>query len=326
MPWFVWVFITFSVFLLISAILSIFLANYSPISRLHKYITEVQFKSEELKSHKNFYRNSLKSVSKVIGGIAFFSSYKKSLQDKLARANILLKAEEFITVSLALSFVFFLSGTIIKGNSFGEIIFYGGLGFVCGWVLPIILLNSAMKKRLKELNDQLVDTIVLISNSLKAGFSFFQTIDTVVKEMRGPIAQEFAIMQREIGIGISTEKALENLVTRVSSDDLELIITAVLIQRQVGGNLSEVLDNISTTIRERIKLKGEIKTVTAQGKMSGIVISILPFILGFVLFLINPSNIMLLFTNIIGIGILIFSVIMEIIGIFIISRIIKIEI
>lgn len=144
--------------------------------------------------------------------------------------------------------------------------------------------------------------------------------------MTGPMAEEFAQLQKEVNFGTTTEKALENLVTRVTSDDLELVVTAVLIQRQVGGNLSEVLDNISTTIRERIRIKGEVKTVTAQGRMSGMIIAALPPALGFILFLINKSHVMVLFTDPIGLIILGFSVFMEIIGIYFISRIVSIEV
>lgn len=326
MPWFIWILVVVSCFLLVFSILSMFFDSKNPISRLNKYITEVQFKSEEIKSEKKLYKNGFKTVSKMVGGISVFSSYKKNLQVQLSRANILLKAEEFITASLVLSITFLISAIIIKGDSLVNVVFFGALGLAFGWLFPIILLKNAIKKRLKELNDQLIDTIVLISNSLKAGYSFFQAVDSVSKDMRGPIAQEFAILQKEINLGIPMEKALENLVTRVASDDLELIVTAVLIQRQVGGNLSEVLDNISNTIRERIKIKGEIKTVTAQGKMSGIVISLLPVILGVILFFINPSNLMLLFTTSLGLIILFGSVVMELIGIFIISKIVKIEV
>ena len=183
-----------------------------------------------------------------------------------------------------------------------------------------------IKKRIKGLNEQLGDAIVMISNSLKTGYSFFQAIDMVAGEMTGPISEEFSILQKEINLGLSTDKALENLSARVSSDDLELVITAVLIQRQVGGNLAEVLDNISATIRDRVRIKGEIKTVTAQGRMSGWVISLLPAGLCLLIYVINPQYMAVLFTRPLGIMMLVISVFMELLGIFFISRIVKIEI
>ncbi len=182
------------------------------------------------------------------------------------------------------------------------------------------------KKRIKLLNNQLGDAIMLLSSSLKAGYSFFQAVDTVTKEMSGPISEEFVIMQKEVNLGVSTEKALENLVQRVGSDDLEMVITAVLIQRQVGGNLSEVLDNISTTIRDRIKIKGEVRTITAQGRVSGLVLSLLPIVLGVLVYMINPSHMQVLFTNPFGIILLVYSGIMELIGIFIIRKIVRVEV
>jgi tight adherence protein B len=148
----------------------------------------------------------------------------------------------------------------------------------------------------------------------------------VAEEMTGPIAEEFGILKKEVNLGLNTEKALENMTGRVSSEDLELVVTAVMIQRQVGGNLSEVLDNITATIRDRVKIKGELKTITAQGKISGLVISLLPLILCGLIFLISPKMMSLLFTTAMGqimIGVALF---METIGIILIRKVVKIEI
>ena len=212
---------------------------------------------------------------------------------------------------------------MLKGAS------YWFLALIIGcaaWYAPMLILKSKVKKRIKLLNEQLGDAIGLVSNSLKAGYSFFQAVDMVAKEMTGPIAEEFQVLQKEINLGLPTEKALENLAARIPSDDLGLLVTAVLIQRQTGGNLAEVLDNISTTIRDRVRIKGEIRTVTAQGRISGWVISLLPVGLCFLIYLINPQHISVLFTRTLGILLLAVSALMELTGIFIIRRIIKIEI
>jgi len=198
-------------------------------------------------------------------------------------------------------------------------------GFI-GMFIPKYILGVKIKKRVKYLNDQLSDAITLISNSLKAGYSFFQSVDIVTKEMTGPISEEFLLLQKEINLGLPTKEALENLIGRVGSDDLELVVTAVIIQRQTGGNLSEVLDNISSTIRDRVKIKAEVRTITAQGRMSGLIISILPIVLGFIIYLINPEHISILFKSPLGLGILGFSVIMELIGIYAINKIVKVEV
>jgi len=190
---------------------------------------------------------------------------------------------------------------------------------------PIIILKGKIRQRIKEISNQLGDTIILIANSLRAGYSFLQAIETVAEEMPDPIRKEFRILLKEMNLGISTEQALLNLVNRVPSRDLDLVVTAVLIQRQIGGNLSEILDNISTTIRQRVKLKGEIKTLTAQGRMSGWIIALLPVALGMILYAMNKEYIQLLFTNSLGQMMLLLAVVMELIGVIIIRGIVNIE-
>ncbi|KNY25098.1 type II secretion system F family protein [Pseudobacteroides cellulosolvens] len=310
-----------TVFLLTYVIIRFIKSKQKAVSRIKQYINTDQIHEDKRKAPNREYKVGLGIISRGIGHARFLDNYKKETQRKLIRAHLLLKAEEFMTISLILMVVFgFL--TFLASNSILLSIFVS----ILGWLFPSIFLKARIKKRLKTLNEQLSDAIVLMSNSLKAGYSFFQSVDIISKEMTGPIAEEFAFMQKEVNLGLTTEKALENLVARIKSDDLELVVTAVLIQRQVGGNLSEVLDNISTTIRERVKIKGEVKTVTAQGRASGFIISILPLVLGLILFVINREYMILLFTNPLGIAILGFSVLMELIGIYFISRIVKIEI
>jgi tight adherence protein B len=137
---------------------------------------------------------------------------------------------------------------------------------------------------------------------------------------------EFKQLLKEVNLGVNTESALENLTGRVQSEDMKLVILAVLIQRQIGGNLSEILDNISDTIRSRIKVKGEISVLTAQGRISGVIISLLPVALGFAIFLMNPAYITVLFTEPLGMMMTGASVVMQLIGIFFIRKIIRIEV
>lgn len=312
-----------SVMLLVYPIVRMVLAGKNSISRLGKYISYEEMREERKKDIKKEQKNSLNFLTKGIGNVKLLDGYKKKVQAQLTRAHLPLRAEEFVMLSIIL-FVFSAIATVmLKGAA------YWFLALIIGcaaWFLPLLVLKGKVKKRIKLLNDQLGDAIVLISNSLKAGYSFFQSIDMVAREMTGPIAEEFQVLQKEINLGLTTEKALENLAARVSSDDLELLVTAVLIQRQTGGNLAEVLDNISTTIRERVRIKGEIRTVTAQGRISGWVISLLPVGLGFLIYLVNPAHISLLFTRSLGILILVGSGIMELIGILFIRKIVKIEI
>lgn len=310
-----------SALLIFQPILKVTMGKQKVITRLNKYTDIETVKEEKRKRKTKEFRSGINIIAKGIKGLKFLDGYKKSVQLQLNRAHLLLKAEEYITFGLI---IFFVSGLL--AFSLTKYIPTAVLIGVIGWFIPKIILRSKIKNRIKNLNDQLGDAIVLISNSLKAGYSFFQAIDIVGKEMTGPIAEEFLLLQKEINLGLPVERAFENLVKRVSSDDLELVITAVLIQRQIGGNLAEVLDNISSTIRDRVKIKGEVRTITAQGRMSGLIISLLPLILGLLIYLINPEHISVLFTSQIGIAIIIFSVFMELIGIYFISRIVKIEV
>lgn len=314
-------FITFITFLVIFyTVIIISASKQKSIIRLKKYIESSNLNNRHKKTEFKF-KNLLNVFARTIREVKFLDGYRDRVQEEMIKAHLPLKGEEFISVriflTIALMFISYASGKHI-----GLIITMG----ITGWLIPKIYVSIRIKKRLKQFNDSLGDAIVLISNSLKAGYSFFQSIDTVAKEMTGPIAQEFGLVQKEINLGYTTEEALDNLLKRIKSDDLELVITAVLIQRQVGGNLAEVLDNISSTIRERVRIKGEIRTITAQGKISGIIISILPPALGVVLYVINPEHIKVLFTDPIGLVMIGLSVGMELMGIYFIKRIVKIEV
>ncbi|TYQ12973.1 UNVERIFIED_CONTAM: tight adherence protein B [Acetivibrio alkalicellulosi] len=308
-------------------ILKALLGKQNAISRLKKYTAFDEIKEDKKKNRhrEKEYKAGLGIIAKGVKDAKFLNNYKRKTQFELQRAHVLLKPEEYITISIILAGVIGLfSFALFSISSYA--LFFAILGAIIGWIIPSIFLKIKIKKRVKQINDQLSDAIVLISNSLKAGYSFFQSVDIVAKEMTGPMSEEFTLLQKEVNFGTTTEKALENLVNRVSSDDLELVVTAVLIQRQIGGNLAEVLDNISSTIRERIRIKGEIKTVTAQGRMSGLIIALLPPGLTLILFLINKEHISRLFIDPLGWGIVGFSIFMELMGIYFIKKIVNIEV
>ncbi len=294
--------------------------NY--ISRLDVYTNQVEAgKEEKIKRQPENYRQGLGLLARSIEKTGFFANYKNSIRIKLTNANILMKAEEYLSICLILFVVSGLLGALLFKNFFMILIMA-----VIGWITPLFILNRNISKRIKKINNQLGDTIAVLSNSLKAGHSFFQAVDSVSRELIGPVADEFAKLQKEISLGVNTEIALENMVNRVGSDDLELMVTAVLIQRQVGGNLAEVLDNISETIRQRIRTKGEIKTLTAQGRMSGWIISLLPFFLAIAISIISPQQMKTLVTSPIGIIMILIAFIMEFMGIVFVRKIINIEV
>ncbi len=218
------------------------------------------------------------------------SSFGDKLGKELAQADLKLKPGEFVALMVICCFVVALLGWFIGGKS----LLLGLIGAVVGLLLPRLYVNSQKKKRLIKFNDQLGDMLGLMVNGLRAGYSVMQAMESVSKELPSPISDEFRRVVQEIQLGVATEKALENLLRRIPSDDLDLVITAMNVQREVGGNLAEILDTISHTIRERIRLKGEIRVLTSQMDVSATLLSVLPVGVILVLYLINRDYIMLL--------------------------------
>ena len=183
-----------------------------------------------------------------------------------------------------------------------------------------------IRKRKNSFTEQLGDCLVTVANALRAGYSFQQAMEVIANEMESPISQEFAKLTTDIKMGVPLESALNQMEKRVDSSDFTLVATAVLIQREVGGNLAQILDTISDTIMERIRMKREINALTAQGRFSAVILVIQPFAMGLFMFTVNPDQIMLLFQEPAGqiaVGV---SIIMDIIGYLIIQRIVNIEI
>lgn len=162
--------------------------------------------------------------------------------------------------------------------------------FAVGWVaFASLYVQFKAKRRMKQFTDQLGDAIAMMSNAIKSGFTFQQAMDIVAKEIKGPISEEFVRALNEIQLGVTLEEALEGICRRVKDDDFEMVAMSVVIQRQVGGNLSQILDTVGETIRDRIKLRGEIKSLTAEGVISGWTIALLPVIVGLFCNAVNPD-------------------------------------
>jgi len=210
----------------------------------------------------------------------------------LARADLKMKPAEFLIAWAATPFAFvaaaFIVSLILPG--FRNIVALVAF-FLLGIYAPRFSLKYRQRRRLRQFGEQLPDTITLLANSLRAGSSFLQGIELVTREARPPISEEFERVVREMQLGMALQPALNNLVRRVASEDLELMVTAIQIQSTVGGNLATVLDAIAFTIRERIRIIGEINTLTAMQRYSGYVITLLPVGLAGLLFLISPSYI-----------------------------------
>lgn len=265
-------------------------------------------------------KGSFKGMLGKAGGFFAKRGLTKGLESQLIKADLPLRGEEFLILWLLAALG---PGTFVLLAA-GNIILAVLLCFL-GVIFPPLLLDAAWKKRLKVFDRQLAESLPVISNALRAGFSFQQCLDMVSREMTDPLAKELLRTYREINLGTTTEQALVNLVGRVASADLELLVTAVLIQRQVGGNLAEIIDNISKTIRERIRLQGEIRTLTAQGRITGLVIGLLPVGLALLLLVLNPGYLEPLLKSRIGLCLLAAGAGSELVGALIIKRIINIE-
>ncbi|MDP4126635.1 MAG: type II secretion system F family protein [Bacillota bacterium] len=265
-------------------------------------------------------KRNLKDLLTLLGRFAP-RRWSEGLDLKLIRGDIPLKGGEFLVLQGFLTFLFFVIGSMLTKK-----IYAGFLFSIIGGVLPKLWLNSAQKKKRRKFNNQLADALLILSNSLRAGFSLLQAMEMVSQEMPNPISGEFLFTLREMTYGTSTETALTHLSERVGSDVLDLLVTAMLIQRQAGGNLAEILQNIHITIQDRLHIQQEIKTLTAQGRMSGYIIAVLPFGIAAVLSVLNPKYLSVLFRNPIGWAMIAGGLISQFIGFLIIRRIITIEI
>ena len=213
-----------------------------------------------------------------------------NLAREIARADLKLKVSEYLAIwagaIVGIPILFVLLSVALPALRSPVALLVGAL---VGFFLPRLWLGRRKGGRLNQFNKQLPDTITLIANALRAGSSFLQAIELVVRESRPPVSTEFGRVIREVNLGLPFEQALENMVRRVKSDDLELMATAISIQHTVGGNLAEILDSIAYTIRERVRIKGEIRTLTAQQRLSGYVVGFLPIALAGFIFLAAPK-------------------------------------
>ena len=265
----------------------------------------------------------------VIAGIAMFNKgwqgyeqkYIKGAERRLDDLYLTIPTSHLIYLSV-LSFVLLammagtITGSFVLGLAFG----------LPGLLVPEFLVRQLRKRRCERFGMQLVDALMTMSNALRTGFSLPQAFQLVQREMDDPISQEFRLLNTETRLGVPMEEALQHMVERMPSEDLDLFVTAVNISREVGGNLSEVFDNIGSTIRERQRLAGKIRSLTAMGKMQAGIICSLPVLMAVVLNFTNPEMMQPLFYT--PLGWLLFGVIviLEVFGILVIRKIVNIDI
>lgn len=265
-------------------------------------------------------------IDKAIGERGF----TRGIKARIAKSDVKLRVSEYI----ALRLLFAGAAGFLSYLIFDNILVVGIVGAIVGSFIPTIYLNYSARRRLRAFEDQLSQTLNLWVNALRSGYSVLQSMEAIATELPPPVSVEFERVVQEVRLGLSVPQALNNMERRVPSEDLDLVITAVNIQREVGGNLAEILDTISFTIRERVRIKGEIRTLTAQGRLSGWIISLLPMALAFILLALNAQYMSQLWIRedpmvgpipcgwiVIAVGL-----IMMAIGIYVIQRIVDIEV
>jgi len=237
------------------------------------------------------------------------------------KADLKLRYSEYVGMYFLVTIVPGIIGYLITKTPIGFLMLAGP-----GLVVPRFYVKFRQFQRIKKIDNQLVDALILISNSLKSGYSFLQGMELVAEEAPHPISSEFKRMLRETNLGYPMEQALDGLAERVPSEDLDLVVTVIKIQRQIGGNLAEILDKIVHTIRERIRIKGEINTLTAQGKLQGIILTLLPVAMAIGIYMMNPEFMMPLFTTLLGKAMLGAAFVLQMIGGFMIKKIVEIRV
>lgn len=280
-----WVIIIGGIVLIVLLIVGVVVSSNSERAlveeRLSQYLEDEDQKAVDQEAQKYVITNWVtKRVEKT--------SFGDRIARELARADIKFKVAEYL-ILIAVSILLFALVAWFLGNRHPVSALIGaGIGAMA----PRTYVNSQKKKRLQKFNDQLPDMLNLMVNGLRAGYSTMQAMEAISKELPPPINDEFRRVVQEMQIGIPMETALENLLRRIPSEDLDFVVTAINVQREVGGNLSEILDNISFTIRERIRIKGEVRVLTAQVRTSGTVLSLIPFGLALILWFLNPDYLM----------------------------------
>lgn len=259
--------------------------------------------------------NARLEKSKMGGGVA----------RELARADIKLRTAEYFIVVIIIGLLMSAFIWYIGGQN----IIVAVIGFIVGIMLPRVYVKRQQSKRLQNFNNQLADMLNLMVNGLRAGYSTMQAMEAVSREMPPPISDEFRRVVQEMQLGISMEIALDNLLRRIPSDDLDLVVAAINVQREVGGNLAEVLDTISYTIRERVRIKGEVRVLTSQVVYSGRFLAMMPLIISAALWFLNRPYMMEFFnpeTRLVGLIALGIGGFMIMMGYFVMTRIAAIDV
>ena len=253
------------------------------------------------------------------------SAWAERTRSQLEHAGLALKLHEYVALRVLLALVAFVV-VLALGNGHAIAFLLGIVAGVVGYMLPAFYVRMRIARQLRKFNNQLADMLTMVANSLRAGFGLLQGLDLAAEQSQPPMSTELHHLLRDTRMGASIETALESMGQRVGSYDMDVIITAILIQRSVGSNLSEVLEKVAHTIRERARIQGEINTLTAQKKLSGVVIGLMPPAVVLFMLSVNFEYMSALFTDPLGRLLLVVAIALDIVGILIIKRIVSIDI
>lgn len=280
----VWIIIGGGVVLIVLLVIGVIVSSTSERTLVEERLGQYLGDEEEAVEHEAQRRALTDWVSKRVERTSFGDRVSRNL----ARADLKFKVGEYF--ALIIIAVILIGGFtwLVGGRNIISLL----IGAVVGFFLPGFYVRRQQAKRLNKFNEQLSDMLNLMVNGLRAGYSTMQAMEAVSKELPSPISDEFRRVVQEMQIGIPMESALDNLLRRIPSEDLDFVVTAINVQREVGGNLSEILDTISFTIRERVKIKGEIRVLTSQVRASGTLLSVIPLVLTLILWFLNPEYLM----------------------------------
>jgi tight adherence protein B len=248
-------------------------------------------------------------------------SLGERLQIELVQAGLKIRPSEYLGLIVLSTLLLGLSGLLLPGYRFAVPMFA-----VLGFCWPQVMVKSLIVKRMRKFENQLPDALTLIASSLRSGYSFLRAIQVVGQEMPDPISEEFRRAVAESNLGVPTEQALGGMVERVPSYDLDLAVTAVNIQLQVGGNLAQILDTIAATIRDRVRNQREIAALTAEGKLSGWVCAGMPPIMGAIMTALNPEYMKPLFSEAVGLMMIGVALGLQLVGGLVIKKMLSIDV
>ncbi|MEI6891210.1 MAG: type II secretion system F family protein [Pontiella sp.] len=270
--------------------------------------------------------NSLRNVEE-----SYASEYADETVRQLEDVFLFVSPKLILRITHLTALLVFILGFVVAGSFQGWVgLLRGGVAGLLGagvvYLIPRLMLRFMKRRRLERFNRQLASALNTMSNALKAGFSIQQAFSSVADEGDAPIAQEFSMFLQQLRIGVSFEEALSAMDQRMGSEDLMLMVQSIEIARQTGGNLTEVFDRIAETIRERQRIEGKIKSLTAQGKIQGRVVSAMPLVLGIGMYFIDRQMMTTFFRSTAGIVLLLIVVVLEILGAFFINKIVNIDV